>query len=156
MYKLVYSYSGRSHQYHISGICQHLTSAAGWCIFQSICPKEVRSLEDCVGVSNIRTVSHIPARCSEREELLSACLEGQSQAADDRTAACPSKKKKQSQVQHPHKHLNSLGEAHEGPTCLRFLMCFEEWRIWEALCITHCQLNYILDALICSQVLVVT
>ena len=82
---------------YLSGICQHLTSAAGWCIFQSICPTEGRSLEDCVGVSNIRTVSHIPTRCSEREELLSACLEGQRQAADDRTAACPSKKKKQHQ-----------------------------------------------------------
>ena len=75
-----------------NGICQHLTSAAGWCIFQSICPREVAALEDCVGVKNLRTVSHIPARCADREELLSACLEGTQQAANDRKPPCKSKK----------------------------------------------------------------
>ena len=83
----------KKHPKEGNGICQHLTAQAGWCIFQSICPKEVRALEDCVGVSSIRSVSHIPTRCAEREELLSACLEGQRQAAEDRTAACPSKNK---------------------------------------------------------------
>jgi hypothetical protein len=80
-----------------NGICQHLTSAAGWCIFQSICPREVAALEDCVGVKNLRAVSHIPARCADREELLSACLEGTQQAANDRKPPCKSKKLQENQ-----------------------------------------------------------
>ena len=87
----------RKHPGQDNGICQHLTSAAGWCIFQSICPREVAALEDCVGVKNLRTVSHIPARCADREELLSACLEGTQQAANDRKPPCKSKKLQENQ-----------------------------------------------------------
>ncbi|KAF5842730.1 hypothetical protein DUNSADRAFT_5497 [Dunaliella salina] len=73
--------------------CQHLHQQAGWCLFKALCPAEVEGLEDCLGITNIRThSSHIPAnKCRLQQELLSACIEGQQAASEARTAACPSK-----------------------------------------------------------------
>ncbi|GAX76177.1 hypothetical protein CEUSTIGMA_g3621.t1 [Chlamydomonas eustigma] len=83
------------HPRDVDIFCRHLTTSAGWCIFQSVCPREVQALEDCVGTTNIRTIGdNIPNRCADREAALSACIEGQRLAAEDRTATCPSKQAK--------------------------------------------------------------
>lgn len=60
----------------------------------------VRDLEDCLGTHDIRTRSpFIPAKCREKEDFLAACIEGQQLAAEQRTASCPSKAKKEQQAQ---------------------------------------------------------
>ena len=51
----------------------------------------VVALEDCIGTSDIRKFHQIPARCRDREDQLAACIEGLQQAAEERTAACPTK-----------------------------------------------------------------
>ncbi len=52
----------------------------------------VRDLEDCIGTGDIRKFYSVPARCAHKEDLVAACIEGLQQAAEDRTAACPTKK----------------------------------------------------------------
>jgi hypothetical protein len=70
-------------------ICASLTAAAGWCIFKGLCPAEVRSIEDCIGISNSSgRAPVIPARCADRAALLEACLESQQEIAEAKTGQC--------------------------------------------------------------------
>lgn len=69
--------------------CAGLTAAAGWCIFKGLCPAEVRSIEDCIGISNSAgRAPVIPARCADRAALLEACLESQQEVAERKTGQC--------------------------------------------------------------------
>ncbi|KAF8059178.1 hypothetical protein HT031_005350 [Scenedesmus sp. PABB004] len=50
-------------------VCAGLTAAAGWCIFSSICPAEVRAIEDCIGISSsLGKAPAIPKHCADSDE----------------------------------------------------------------------------------------
>lgn len=70
-------------------ICQHLTASAGWCMWSNLCPKEVRNIEDCLGVaSSSGAAPRIPPRCAHRAAELEACIAAHQQLADERTDRC--------------------------------------------------------------------
>lgn len=76
-------------QLRLQLICAGLTAAAGWCIFKGLCPAEVRSIEDCIGISNSAgRAPVIPERCADRAALLEACLESQQELAERKTGQC--------------------------------------------------------------------
>ncbi|WIA38681.1 hypothetical protein OEZ86_001987 [Tetradesmus obliquus] len=70
-------------------ICAGLTAAAGWCIFASLCPAEVRAIEDCIGIgASYGKAPVIPQRCQDRAALLEACLESHQDIAKEKTGRC--------------------------------------------------------------------
>eukprot|EP00877_Chromochloris_zofingiensis_P005805 jgi/Chrzof1/15225/Cz09g32040.t1 len=79
----------RKHRNNRDLVCSSLTAAAGWCIFYSVCPKEVRAIEDCIGISkSIGKAPVIPAHCAHRAAALEACIEAQQILAEQKINRC--------------------------------------------------------------------
>jgi hypothetical protein len=58
-------------------------------MWSNLCPKEVRSIEDCLGVaSSAGAAPRIPPRCAHRAAELEACITAHQLLADERTDRC--------------------------------------------------------------------